>query len=591
MKLNTLLPSRLAALFLLLCSLNFDRCASYDGQLEHEHDDHLGVEGKESTGVEPETGAVLDSGDFNTDEDSGSISTSEDEDTEPPKSEDLYFYLFDNESVVTEFEPPSNKEEKEEPDFLFKPLPGRIRIVEFYAHWCPHCGAFRQTYNAFAKKMKEIAEQNKIQLDVYAISCVPHRKLCRELDINSYPKIKLYTGSFGVEEEAVEFSYSDLHPFIVLQVIAEKMGNDLSPALTTLRENEEQYENEEKNNGIGLAHNNSSFWLPRTKRDIYNDIYLSFYFAMQHSIFVGRDPPSDEARSAFQNWIILLDQVLPPIWRLKALVSDIADNIETVLNSEDNLLHIVDRYPPPKKKWSQSCSRGDSAMGYTCGLWQLFHTVTIGVVEWNLAGSEELSYTPMEVGDIFRSYIEQFFGCEVCRVNFLNEYDTCGFSRCDRLNTEIGSLDDWKELPLWLFELHNGVNLRLMNERAKRDDRTPTQQELDSVEWPARRDCPSCWHSDGRFELDAIYSFFQLTYWPDELLSNVQMRKILSTTGNTAQLQTNEEETIESWVYSLVGFVVASFVLSAVSWSVEKQREIRRTGKHKKADDDNDIWS
>ena len=134
MKLNTLLPYRLAALFLLLlCSLNFDRCASSDRKLEHEHDGYLRVEAKESADVESEKGSVMDSGDFNVDEDSGSISTSEDEDTEPPKPEDLYFYLFDNESVVTEFEAPSNKEEKEEPDFLFKPLPGRIRIVEFYA--------------------------------------------------------------------------------------------------------------------------------------------------------------------------------------------------------------------------------------------------------------------------------------------------------------------------------------------------------------------------------------------------------------------------------------------------------------------------
>ena len=60
---------------------------------------------------------------------SGSSSGSSSED-EP---EDLYFYLFDKESVVIEHQAPSDTEEKDEPDFLYQTQPGHIRIVEFYA--------------------------------------------------------------------------------------------------------------------------------------------------------------------------------------------------------------------------------------------------------------------------------------------------------------------------------------------------------------------------------------------------------------------------------------------------------------------------
>lgn len=225
-------------------------------------------------------------------------------------------------------------------------------------------------------------------------------------------------------------------------------------------------------------------------------------------------------------------------------------------------------------------------MGYTCGLWELFHTVTIGVVEWNLVGSKDTSYTAMEAANIFRTYVEHFFGCEVCRVNFMHEYDNCDYRRCDRLITRIGSLEDWKELPLWLFEVHNGVNSRLMTERTERDKRTPTQHDLKSVEWPARTDCPLCWHPDGRFDLDAIYSFLRLTYWPSELISKTHMKEMLDATGISAQSQTNEdEESTASWVFSLSGFVIASLLLSAISWRAQKYEEIRRTGKHKKMDD------
>lgn len=195
----------------------------------------------------------------------------------------------------------------------------------------------------------------------------------------------------------------------------------------------------------------------------------------------------------------------------------------------------------------------------------------VGVIEWNLNGSVNLSYSPEEVGSIFRSYIERFFGCEVCRTNFIHEYDSCAFNRCNRLIEDLGQHKDWKELPLWLFELHNGVNLRLLKEKAEREHHKLTQAELTAVEWPSRRDCPQCWTSDGRFDPDSIYKFLQTTYWPSMLITKVE-----------ATDKDKSEGGIESWVFSLIGFLIASFVLS----SVAKQNEIRRTGKHKKADDD-----
>ena len=214
---------------------------------------------------------------------------------------------------------------------------------------------------------------------------------------------------------------------------------------------------------------------------------------------------------------------------------------------------------------------------------------TVGVVEWNnIAGDNNFFYQPLEVGEILRNYIDHFFGCEVCRINFLQDYENCGFNRCERLTTDSASLEDWKELPLWLFEVHNGVNSRLMKERAERDNREPIHQELSAVEWPARKDCPLCWHADGRFDPDVVYSFLQLTYWPDELFSSNERRNLIAATGNAAGILTKkDDEGIESWVYSLFGLVLASSLFTIFSSRAQKQREIERTGKHKKADDEN----
>mmetsp|Transcript_19077 Transcript_19077/g.30760 ORF Transcript_19077/g.30760 Transcript_19077/m.30760 type:complete len:226 (+) Transcript_19077:321-998(+) len=217
--------------------------------------------------------------------------------------------------------------------------------------------------------------------------------------------------------------------------------------------------------------------------------------------------------------------------------------------------------------------------------------ITVGVVEWNLnnvAGKTKSFYTMEEVAEMLRSYIEHFFGCEVCRMNFLHGFDSCNFNRCERLTDNIGDFDDWKELPLWLFEFHNGVNSRLMRERAESKGQVATSEELRAVEWPDRKHCPTCWHDDGRFDPDKIYLFMQLIYWPDELLSEMDTAELIASTSGRKRAQEEDpplETGFESWVYSLAGLVVASFVLSAASW-VQKRRDIRRTGKHKKDEDD-----
>jgi thiol-disulfide isomerase/thioredoxin len=49
-----------------------------------------------------------------------------------------YFYLNDPTAIdITEFEAPPKGQENR-PDFLYSTNQG-IRLVEFYAHWCPHC--------------------------------------------------------------------------------------------------------------------------------------------------------------------------------------------------------------------------------------------------------------------------------------------------------------------------------------------------------------------------------------------------------------------------------------------------------------------
>jgi len=150
-------------------------------------------------------------------------------------------------------------------------------------------------------------------------------------------------------------------------------------------------------------------------------------------------------------------------------------------------LEIIAPFEPAHYKWSTNS-------GYTQGLWTLFHIITVGVVEWNrLIGEDyidELAIKTPEASKAIRNYIEHFFACEECRTNFILGYDSCSFDRCNRLHNDAETVTEWSQLPLWLFEVHNSVNVRLLKEKGERENWTPSHQDEVDKTWPRRIDCP-----------------------------------------------------------------------------------------------------
>jgi hypothetical protein len=222
-----------------------------------------------------------------------------------------------------------------------------------------------------------------------------------------------------------------------------------------------------------------------------------------------------KARLAFESWLNLLHRAIPPTTSLHVLVSALLDDFQKIVEGEEHLFAIADRLPPPQTKWSLGCTHGRSGAGYTCGLWELFHMVTVGVVERNQLTLTDLTM-PIGVEDAavtIRDYVENFFGCEVCRMNFVAAFDSCAHDRCARLDNNAKTMDKWRELPLWLFETHNSVNIRLLHEKGEREEFVPTAQDEINKQWPARDDCPQCWRDDGGWVEDSVVEQLQLEYW------------------------------------------------------------------------------
>jgi thiol oxidase len=406
-------------------------------------------------------------------------------------------YLYDEDAgVVIDFMPSAEIADPVRPDFLYSTNNGP-RIVEFYAPWCPHCQTFREEFINFAGQMVEGARSVGVDLKVYAISCEVHKTLCKNWEMVGFPQLRLFrSGEANATGQAL---YYHLKPNSVFKHL--KIPANIEYKEPTKKKHFQSPE---------AAHA-----YHRTQIDIFNDAHLSFHFALRNGIYMKNGPLPFKARFALESWLNLLHRAIPPTSSMHPLVSALRDEFEELVEDEDTFMEVVSRFPPPQKRWSLACTHGRKGAGYTCGLWELFHIVAVGVTEWNQLSLVDLSMSigVEDAAVTIRNYVENFFGCEVCRQNFVSAFDACAHDRCHRLDNNATSMSQWMELPLWLFETHNTVNARLLHEKGERDDFTPTSKEELDTQWPARDDCPPCWREDGGWVENSIVQHLKFQYW------------------------------------------------------------------------------
>ena len=429
-----------------------------------------------------------------------------------------------------------DKQHPDHPDFLYSPDYPNYRIVEFYAHWCPHCQHFKPKYIDFARSLQTLVDtssnlnNNVTMIETRAVSCEPNKQICQDMEIHSYPTVKFFP-PYSTNGTTVHFY--DLHPMQALRVF--QIHPEQQPATNVTAENTKPKpppvaaDTHKLRNHFQKRTPKTTtpvVFMDHTQQEIYNDAHLSFDFALQTAIFMGNEPgkPLDPLpKMHFNDILRVLQNGLPPSMSLQPLLTELLKEFEFVATSDENLQQILQRHPAPALDWSPSCLKHDA--GYTCGLWQLFHIMSIGIVEWNSAvpivSSEDFVLPPMVVADALRNYISDYFGCDECRTHFLKEYEACHHDRCNRLmdHRTGGTRKDWIELPLWLYETHNGVNARLRKERiadyndnngvgGKKEE--TTEQD---VLWPPKKKCAQCWLSDGRWDEQMVYQYMRLEYW------------------------------------------------------------------------------
>jgi hypothetical protein len=280
------------------------------------------------------------------------------------------------------------------------------------------------------------------------------------------------------------------------------------------------------------------------------DASLSFIFGLRYGVYDSDKPLTPDKKRALEMWLDLVSVSLPPEWRLHILIDKLRNRMTLVSMSDKNLHAILDEYKMPRKSWSKSCSNrrtgGGTGGGFSCGFWKLMHSVTVGVAEHRgglnlidaeMVGQSTRTFSPIAAADTIRDYIANFFGCEECKVNFVENYDQCSNNRrCDRLasDAELSSVADWKELALWLWEVHNEISVRVVTERAEkkqkrygdalatRNDigssarsRSQMQDEVTAL-WPDIATCLLCFDDDGHWNEPQVFKMLERTYWYEE---------------------------------------------------------------------------
>eukprot|EP00980_Cylindrotheca_fusiformis_P012001 scaffold2838_cov112-Cylindrotheca_fusiformis.AAC.3 len=478
----------------------------------------------------------------------------------------------------------TTKDGSVEPFFLSENYPNP-RVVEFYAHWCPHCMHFKPQYIQFARTMTQVTEDlyPPMTIEIFAVSCVPFHEVCKNHNVLSYPVVQLYSAHSSTGSP---IERNLLHPFTVLR----RFGISVSGLQET---NDPQRED-------GMVHvaaaaakhkNGSPYFLYRSQQQIFQDAHLSFDFVLRNGVFVTNDALDSKRQQVLKEFLTLLQKAFPTTSSIQPLVENLIDEIDTISQSDSNLLLVLDKHPTPSSSWSPACLQHGT--GYTCGLWQIFHIICIGTVEWNqMSPNPQYHLSPLKVADSIRDFVDNFFQCEECRMHFTHEYDSCGHDRCNRLIDDGpgSTIQEWKELPLWLYETHNGVNARLRRERMERHDE---QEEMypttpSDVLWPPRDQCPSCWLSTDRWEDNAVYEYMRSRYWSGVTFRGKQGRRhVDSQTDQEAaahpatsdhQLEADETSALRQYVPPIAILVLSS--MAAVAWY--RKRQYDRKGMHKK---------
>lgn len=154
-------------------------------------------------------------------------------------------------------------------------------------------------------------------------------------------------------------------------------------------------------------------------------------------------------------------------------------------------MKISDGFLKPHQHWRHCNGSKEYYRGYPCGMWSLFHTMTVN--EYNMTKND--ANPKHEVLKVMRKYIATFFSCEECAKHFA----------LISANMESKLLYPNSSV-MWLWETHNQVNYRLQGD-VNEDPHFP------KIQFPSTTSCERCRQtSNNEYNRTEVFNYLLYHY-------------------------------------------------------------------------------
>ncbi|RHY28292.1 hypothetical protein DYB32_008366 [Aphanomyces invadans] len=345
-------------------------------------------------------------------------------------------------------------------------------VVDFYAPWCPHCRHFAPHYEAVADHYGE-----STTVKYGAVDCTVEDKLCTDYQIMGYPSLLLFNvPAKGSKPMPMPFRFRGKTFEGVVTWVEEVLTSQNMSTGVDLPDFRMYKEIGYGGTAPPKKFPNLRSAVVRITQHIVHTSITNAGHALASSLetgmFLGSSVLASTKYDTVEKWLRLLVARFPLEANRQALATLLyrVQSQRTWTLAEWKVLIATwkldvfgDTYPRDlfSRKEMELCTT------YTCGLWTLFHGLT---VPQSTATSPLSAAEAAAVAFGIRDFVVNFFGCETCVQHFTA-------ANPDAKLQDIGlhgAPDD--ELILWLHAMHNSVNARTNHSN-----------------FPMAANCPACY--------------------------------------------------------------------------------------------------
>ncbi|KAG2768121.1 hypothetical protein JG687_00006710 [Phytophthora cactorum] len=360
--------------------------------------------------------------------------------------------------------------------------PSTVWLVDYYAPWCPHCRQFAPAWEKAAAFYADNADIN-----IAAVDCTQNSEVCNKEGIMGYPTIKLYHVPPESTEPVKMPPKNRKNTNTVIAWVEEQMKEH--GMKTSADTGDIDVHIEKINNGCEMGTVTNTAKVSKTAEHAFNDQSMEMKYKRLHDagiaavstfengFYVGTTVLEGERYDAAVTWVEALATSFPMAGN-RAALSSLVDMIKkqnkwgqadwNKLLTEWKRNTTITSFPvnlfesSEKKNWAYCTT-------YTCGVWTLFHTLSVSEVK------SETALKPSEVMAAIRLFVKYFFSCEECQRHFM-------MANPESLLEKLAESDAEgpRAVAIWIWKMHNKVN-----------------KALKYIQWPTLENCPKCYVNDG----------------------------------------------------------------------------------------------